>query len=303
MSDILRDLSTTSLITAIEENLPFVIPAFQKWPRADVHDEADIRWSMTDIPFPLLNSIFRARLAPETIDATIGTIIGEARSRNVPVLWWTGPATQPADLGRHLERHGFVSEGQMTGMAVDLANLNENLPAPPGLTAQLVRGDEALKLWSQAGALGFGTAGFVAEAFYEFMRHQDSDTVLPYLGWLNGKPVATSLLTLATGVAGIYNVATIPEARRKGIASIMTLLPLREARTRGHQVGVLQASAMGASVYRRLGFQEYCQIGQYVWSPTPADDGAAYPRLQPTRLGYEQVPGASPERLKSSLQA
>jgi hypothetical protein len=55
---------------------------------------------------------------------------------------------------------------------------------------------------------------FVAEAFYDFMGHVDADTMLAYLGWLNGKPVATSLLVLAAGVAGIYNVATLPETRR-----------------------------------------------------------------------------------------
>lgn len=267
MDDILQDLSTPSFISAIEGNLFATMSAFRKWPRAEVHDEAEIMWSMTDIPFPLFNSIMRAQLPPERIDTTIQTIIAQAESRNVPLLWWTGPTTQPAELGRHLERHGFVSEGQMPGMAVDLANLKENPPMPSGLTVQQVRDDETLKQWSQVCAAGFGMPDFAADAFHDFMCHVDPDTVLAYLGWRNDQPVATSLLVLAAGVAGIYNVATIPEARRQGIGAIMTLSPLRDARDRKYKVGILQASEMGVDVYRSLGFQEYCKIGQHIWSP------------------------------------
>ncbi len=222
---------------------------------------------MTDIPFPLFNSIMRAQLLPERIDAVIQPIIAQAESRNVPMLWWTGPTTQPADLGIHLERHGFVNEGQMPGMAVDLANLNENPPMLCGLTIQRVTDDETLKQWSQVCAAGFGMPDFVANAFYDFMCHVDPNTNLAYLGWRNDQPVATSLLLLAAGVAGIYNVATIPEARRQGIGAMMTVSPLREARDRKYKVGILQASEMGVDVYRSLGFQESCKIGQYVWSP------------------------------------
>ena len=267
MSDILQDLSTTSLISAIEENLFALIPAFRKWPRAEVHDDAEIKWSMTDIPFPLFNSILRAQLAPGRIETTVQSILAQAESRNVPLLWWTGPATQPADLGRHLERHGFVSEGHIPGMAVDLANLNENPPMPSGLTIQRVTDDETRKQWIQVFAAGFGMPDFAADAFYDFMGYDDPETTLAYLGWLNEQPVAISLLVLTAGVAGIYNVATLPAARRQGIGASMTLAPLQKARKRDYHVGILHASEIDVDVYRSLGFQEYCQIGQYVWSP------------------------------------
>ena len=86
-----------------------------------------------------------------------------------------------------------------------------------------------------------------------------------YLGFRDGEPVVTSTLFLGAGVVGIYNVATLPEARRQGYGSVMTLGPLYQARQMGYCAGVLQSSAMGYPVYRKLGFQRLCQMDYFYW--------------------------------------
>lgn len=53
MNDILQDLSTSNLVTAIEENLFSLMSAFNKCPQAKVHDEAEIKWSITYGSFPM----------------------------------------------------------------------------------------------------------------------------------------------------------------------------------------------------------------------------------------------------------
>jgi len=77
--------------------------------------------------------------------------------------------------------------------------------------------------------------------------------------------VATSTLFLGAGVAGIYNVATVSEARGQGIGANLTVLPLQQARAMGYRAGVLQSSAMGFGVYRRLGFQQLCAMDHFYW--------------------------------------
>ena len=99
---------------AVEANLFAFFQHLADWPRVEFHDDQECCWTLSDLPFPLFNSVMRARLPLDRADAMIDARIAACRSRNVPMLWWTGPSTMPADLGARLERHGFVLEGART---------------------------------------------------------------------------------------------------------------------------------------------------------------------------------------------
>jgi GNAT superfamily N-acetyltransferase len=277
-SDILQDLSPTNLVTAIEGNLFGWIPVFGQLKGGQVTDTAQYKRCITDIPMALFNSIMDARLAHEEVDATIQTLVSDAGSRGVPVMWWIGPSTQPVDLGEHLKKHGFMLNEDSPGMAVDLAKLNEKLISPEGFSIQQAQDDDAFWQWSRTCLLAFGappTAELAMKAWHDLLAFSKVETIQAYIGWLDNKPVATSLLILAGGVAGIYAVATMPEARRKGIGARITLHPLLLARAMGYKAGVLGASEMGESVYRSLGFQDYCRLSSYVWQPEPKGEAGA----------------------------
>lgn len=67
-----------------------------------------------------------------------------------------------------------------------------------------------------------------------------------------GGDVASSAMAyVAAGVVGIYSVATPPEHRRKGYGEAVT----RAAQGVAPLPAVLQPSAMGEAMYRRLGFE------------------------------------------------
>lgn len=267
MSKVQKDGSTPALVQAIESNLFEFSLLFRRWPKAEVHDDPDMLWSITDIPFPMFNSVLRAQLNPGRIDEAIVQAIGRCKSRDVPMLWQVGPTTSPTDLGDHLLSHGFTYAGETPGMAIDLQTLNENSSTPDGLKIHKIEDPETLKIWNHVLTKGFDMPDFIADAFLDFGLSLGFDAQMPmrnYLALLNGEPVATSSVFLGAGVAGIYNVTTLPEARRQGIGALITLVPLLEARSSGYRIGVLHSSEMGYKVYRKLGFQEYCRISDYV---------------------------------------
>jgi GNAT superfamily N-acetyltransferase len=252
-------------VAAIKANLVEWWRYLGRSPKAEFHDGPELTWLLTGIQEPFLNPILRTEAEPGNVDAIIEKTLAHFRSRGVTAFsWWTDPGTQPADLGVHLTDYGLTYRDGGPGMAVDLLGLNEDLPTPAGLTIEPVEDSEALKNWARTSIIGFGLPETDVDPWFVLLAGLGFELPLrKYLGILNGEPVATSELFLGAGVAGIYVVATLPDARRQGIGAATTLAPLRDARAMGFRVGILHASPMGLGVYRRLGFQEYCRMSRY----------------------------------------
>jgi GNAT superfamily N-acetyltransferase len=265
MGDILKDLSVPALVAAIKANLVGWWRYVGRSPKAEFHDSPEVTWLLTGIQEPFLNPVLCTEAQVDDIDALIKKTLAHFRSRGVTKFyWWTDLGSQPADLGQRLMDHGLTYRDGGPGMAVDLLELNEDLPTPAGLTIEPVEDTEALRKWAYASIVGFGAPETDVDLWFDLFAGLGFDLPLRnYLGILNGKPVATSELFLGAGVAGIYVVATLPDARRRGIGAAMTLAPLRDARAMGFRVGILHASPMGLGVYHRLGFREYCRMSHY----------------------------------------
>jgi ribosomal protein S18 acetylase RimI-like enzyme len=80
----------------------------------------------------------------------------------------------------------------------------------------------------------------------------------------------SGLIVIPAGIdANISFVATRPDARRRGLAALVTRTALRDARDRGFVTASLQATAMAESIYTRVGFRP---VGHWQeWVPaTPA---------------------------------
>lgn len=273
MSGTLYDLSTSTLATAIKANLFDWYRYLGSSPNVELDETPERTWVLTGLPTAKLNVVLRTQAEAGSVDTTIEDTLAYFRSKNLAqVSWWVEPDTRPEDMGRHLAAHGLTYAEGIPGMAVDLSVLNENPRTPSGLTIEPVRDIEALKQWAHVSRVGFGFAETCEDTWRDMFTGLGFELPLRnYVGILNGEPVATSELFLGQGVAGIYIVATLPEARRQGIGAAMTLTALREARALGYRIGILHASSMGQGVYRQLGFQEHCRMSFHVWTNETID--------------------------------
>ncbi len=260
--------SVDDLVHAVEDNGAEFLLALGRVGGGEERAEPRIQWVIGGSPIDYHNAVVRADLANEQADEAIAESIERLHAHGVPGTWHVGPSMRPADLGARLIAHGFTYAGDDIGMAADLSTLPAKLETPPGLVVERVRDGQDLIYWTRTLAAGFGEGEREAAWVGEMYRRIGLGDQLPwrhYLGRLHGVPVATASLFLGAGVAGIYFVFTVEEARRQGIGAAITHAALRDARALGYRVGVLGASELGYSVYQRLGFQECCRIGIYEW--------------------------------------
>ena len=95
-----------------------------------------------------------------------------------------------------------------------------------------------------------------------------SPDVALYVGYLDGAPVVSGLGIRTGRTIGVYNIATVPDARRRGFGKAMTARVVADGAAAGCDVAVLQASDMGKPIYERMGFRTVVEYVGYV-EPTP----------------------------------
>jgi hypothetical protein len=75
---------------------------------------------------------------------------------------------------------------------------------------------------------------------------------------------------LSHGIAGVYWVATLESVRGQGLADLVTRVVTNRGFELGAAVNTLQASPMGESIYRRMGYEELYRTYGYARFDAPA---------------------------------
>ncbi|MFC4782900.1 GNAT family N-acetyltransferase [Nocardioides sp. MAHUQ-72] len=270
-------MTTDPRADAVERNLAEFHRVLATSPLVTTGTHPDVTSFRSGLPHPLFNDVVGARFTPGTERARVEDTVAPFVEAGLPFLWWCGPSTWSEALDRALTGIGAQREDS-PGMHVaitadepadpdDPADLDDpEARAVPGL--EIALGTEAsdrdvARLMCEV----FEIPGSLAAPLRDWMTVFDPACLVHAVASLDGEPVGCGSVWITGRTAGIYNVATLAHARRRGVGYAVTAALLRAGRARGCDESILVASRMGRPVYERLGYVEVCTMPQYVWIP------------------------------------
>jgi ribosomal protein S18 acetylase RimI-like enzyme len=145
------------------------------------------------------------------------------------------------------------------------SELRDRVAAAPELTIERVRHADGLREFEAVSVAGFGLLPVPP-----FSLHApdvlDDPRMAVWLGRVDGRAVCAAMSFIDGGLVGVYGVATLPEARRRGYGEAITRRALGVA---SGLPSVLQPSLMGAGMYRRLGYRPFATFLTWFRKPRP----------------------------------
>jgi GNAT superfamily N-acetyltransferase len=133
-------------------------------------------------------------------------------------------------------------------------------PPPPGLAIRRVT--------DMAGLAAFQRVSGTPPRFMPSLAAARDPQVALFVGVMAGQPVATARIACAAGVTDITGVVTAPPYRRRGYGTALTWAAVAAGAAQGCPVATLTATAIGAPVYRAMGFLLVCTYRTYA-PPAP----------------------------------
>ncbi len=183
----------------------------------------------------------------------------------LPFAFWLAPDEEKR-ISKILKQYYLNCTEEEYGMCIDLNNLQDTATINQALQIEVVNSDTLLLDWMQVFCALLPDECTAITKFYKLadsIIQKNNNKIKCYVGYLNNQPVATCALFFSENIAGIFDMITIPTAQRKGVATTMILYALNIAKLTGFQQVSLGASEEGKHVYKKLGFETYCQFKIY----------------------------------------
>ncbi|MFI8193307.1 GNAT family N-acetyltransferase [Streptomyces sp. NPDC085946] len=233
--------------------------ALDRDPDADVRDLPGIAVRWADCRFAFWNCVTLTDAGADgsLLAERLGRAAALMRSKRRPGFLWVFEdlldAGARTGLMEAAGRAGLAHAFSGTGMAGDLLPLPD--PSHPDLTFVRVRTDAHLQAYADLNARAYGMPledgrdGLVGSALWKKEVHA-------YLGLRDGVPVTCAGAVEADGRLFVVLVATDPRWERRGYGEAVTRKALHEGgRATGLTRATLHATAAGAPVYPRIGFE------------------------------------------------
>jgi GNAT superfamily N-acetyltransferase len=260
-----------SAIADIEEALFAHWALFGRSPLSELHDEDGLLWFETPIKHLPYNGVIRTRLdGGEPADAAIAAVLQRMRARDAQCLWFVHPTATPSDLGLRLAAHGVRPVEHITCMSLELAGWEPSAP-PRGVRFEEVTDDAGLRTYTELTTRYWEIPPDERALVADLQRHLGPGRVPGhrYLARRDGDAIGKGYLSLTgpPGVAAIYGMSVLPDARGGGVASGLTTTLLQRAQALGCRRAVLHSTPMAVGLYRRAGFVERGSLTVFATAP------------------------------------
>jgi hypothetical protein len=173
--------------------------------------------------------------------------------------------TADADLAPACEAAGLFRMGDSPGMVLE--NRLPDATPPQGVTIRTVETEADRAEFARVNGEAYATYGMANDVTPKVLGRLDvmrAPHITSVLACIDGTAMAAAMVMLTHGIGGIYWVGTTPSARGKGLAALCTRIVGNIAFDAGARVVVLQASVMGESIYRAMGYREVTRYPYYV---------------------------------------
>lgn len=156
--------------------------------------------------------IFTANFNELSVSANLMQLMKRIKELNIPVLWFVTPMSCPKNLQNLLKDHEFTYQNDWKAMAIDIKTVPKRFDFPEGMSIKEVINLEELKTWTDVLVKSFEFPLIDSYKKYFINAGIKDLNFHYYLGFFNGKSVASSILFKGEDAAGIFYIGTLHES-------------------------------------------------------------------------------------------
>lgn len=204
----------------------------------------------TATPMRSMNGVTVDARREDDVAAAITSARAAMRGTDAP--WTIQVHGHPGDVAEVLPTTGFAVLDVAKTWVADLGAVPE-VPTIDTLTITTVTDDADRLGFADVLGRAFGTGRELGLPLVDASVLADPD-IVAYVGREGDVPLVTGMAVFDRAWTGVFAIATDAEHRRRGLGAAMMSRIIHDGLDRGAHSAYLQASDLGLSLYRRLGF-------------------------------------------------
>lgn len=200
--------------------------------------------------------IFQSHFGLDVYERLTAIISGIGAGK-IPGCFLITDQTRPTNLPEILKDMGFTIDVSGLCMVMDLASTDFSQDIPDCIRMVRVSDSEHLTQWSDI--VNTALIGHEIMSTDQFNDIYKLDNTRLYMAYYNDIPASACMTIFENDLATLEAVSTLPEYRRRGLATSLIRKALSDLLKVGVRTVSLRAESDGISVYRKIGFTVHCK--------------------------------------------